>query len=468
VNCDACGNTFRVDWGTQRSAVEFPYIPDYEIMAVLGKGGMGVVYKAQQTSLKRPVAIKMILGGAHVDPAMIGRFRLEAETLAQLQHPNTVQVFEVGEHEGCPFFAMEFAEGGSLSKKLDGKPLLAQDAARLVESLARAIHVAHQHGIVHRDLKPANILLTADGIPKISDFGLVKRLDEEAGQTQTGAILGTPSYMAPEQARGQTSELGPPCDIYALGAILYEMLTGRPPFLGATVIETLEQVCHRDPVAPRLCQPRVPRDLETICLKCLRKEPAQRYASAAALGDDLQRFLTGAPIQARPIGLAERGVKLARRYPAITGMIAMALAMTCGVFGWVSYYRNQQEARAQTHALDLVNSLITADTAEVPPIIEGLAAYRRWADPILYQKLAEAPVDSRAHLHYRMALAPVSDNKVDYLVQRLLVAKSEELLTIGLRLERASASFTWSASSLFVCSIGRDGRPRLARYRNHQ
>src|SRR5665213_3615278 len=254
------------------------YIGDYELLDELGRGGMGVVYKARQSKLNRLVALKMILAGEYAGEKELARFRTEAEAVARLQHPNIVQIFEVGEHDGHPYFSLEFVDGGSLAQKLDGTPLPPQQAARLVETLARAMHAAHQAGVVHRDLKPANVLLTADGTPKITDFGLAKKLDADAGQTQSGAIMGTPSYMAPEQAGGKSNEIGPAADTYAMGAILYECLTGRPPFKASTPLDTVLQVVSDEPAPPRKLQSKTPRDLETICLKCLQKAPSKRYA----------------------------------------------------------------------------------------------------------------------------------------------------------------------------------------------
>ena len=274
--------------GTSPSSAEllgaFPEtVAGYEILGVLGRGGMGVVYKARQVKLGRLVALKMILAGAPCRQQDRDRFRTEAEAIARLQHPNIVQVHEVGEHDGKPFFSLEFCSGGSLDRKLNGTPLPAQEAARLLETLARAMQAAHDQSVIHRDLKPANVLLAADGTPKITDFGLAKKLDD-VGQTAIGAIMGTPSYMAPEQASGKSKEIGPAADVYALGAILYECLTGRPPFKAATPLDTILQVVSDEPVPPSQLQPKTPRDLETICLKCLHKEAGKRYASAAAAG----------------------------------------------------------------------------------------------------------------------------------------------------------------------------------------
>jgi predicted Ser/Thr protein kinase len=287
-------------------APDLPAVAGYEFLGVLGRGGMGVVYRARQTRLNRLVAVKMIQPEVYAGPAERARFRTEAEAAAGLQHANIVQVYEVGDHDGRPFLALEYVDGGSLADRLDGTPLPARAAAELVETLARAIHAAHERGVIHRDLKPANVLLTADGTPKVADFGLAKRLEGEAGQTRTGAVLGTPNYMAPEQAAGRVKEVGPATDVYGLGAILYECLTGRPPFQGTTLLETLEQVRSQAPVPPRLLQPRVPCDLETVCLKCLEKDPHRRYASARELADELRRYLNGEPIRARSFNLLER------------------------------------------------------------------------------------------------------------------------------------------------------------------
>jgi eukaryotic-like serine/threonine-protein kinase len=288
-----------------RPAAPVPQVPGYEVLGLLGSGGMGVVYKARDVRLKRLVALKMILTGPHARPQELARFRGEAEAVARLQHPNVVQIYEVGEHDGRPYLALEYVAGGSLAERLGGKPQPADEAARLVQALALAVHAAHERGIVHRDLKPANVLVAEDGTPKVSDFGLAKRLGE-AGQTQTGAVLGTPSYMAPEQALGDSRCIGPHTDVHALGALLYELLTGRPPFEGATLFETLEQVREHEPLPPGRLRPDLPRDLDTICRKCLEKEPARRYPSARALADDLGRYLGGELIQARSFTFADR------------------------------------------------------------------------------------------------------------------------------------------------------------------
>ena len=313
----------------------------YAIERELGRGGMGVVYLARDVRLNRRCALKMILAGAHSGSTEIDRFRIEALAIARLQHPNIVQIFEIGEHDGRPYMALEFCAGGSLDAKLREHPLQPMEAARLVQTLARAMHAAHEARIIHRDLKPANVLLASpalaspvsatpgresggDLIPKITDFGLAKKLDEDSA-TRTGSVIGTPSYMPPEQAAGR-KDVGPAADIYALGAILYECLSGRPPFRAATPLDTLMQVIHQEPVPLRQLNAKVPLDLETITHKCLQKDPHKRYATAQALADDLARYLAGQPILARPVGMVERAVKWVRRHPGIAAQIG-------GVFG---------------------------------------------------------------------------------------------------------------------------------------
>jgi WD40 repeat protein len=322
-------------------------VPGYEILGELGRGGFGVVYQARQVQLNRVVALKMILSGGHAGPEELARFRTEAEAIARLQHPNIVQIYEVGEHEGRPYFSLEFCPSGSLDRELKGTPLQPREAAALAERLARAVAAAHAKGIVHRDLKPANVLLAENGVPKISDFGLAKRLDA-AGQTATGVVMGTPSYMAPEQAEGKKT-VGPPADVYALGALLYEFLTGRPPFRAATNFDTLLQVVGAEPVPVRQLQPKVPWDLETICHKCLEKEPPKRYGSAADLAEDLRRFRAGEPIQARPVSAGERAWRWGKRNPALAALAAVLTAAVV-ISTWFAVSARREVARADTKA----------------------------------------------------------------------------------------------------------------------
>jgi eukaryotic-like serine/threonine-protein kinase len=344
---------------TGRSDVEPPDLPGYEVQDELGRGGMGVVYRAWDRRLNRPVAMKMLLAGAYARPLDRERFRREAEAEAGLRHPNIVHVYDVGSMGGRPYFIMEFVEGGNLAQKLAGVPLPAAHAAGLVAAVAEAVQAAHDCGIVHRDLKPANVLLTAEGTPKVTDFGLARRRDDSPGLTHSGTTLGTPSYMAPEQARGEKGAIGPATDVYSLGATLYECLTGRPPFRAETASATLQQVMADEPAPPARLNPRVPRDLETICLKCLHKLPARRYATAAALAEDLRQFLRGEPIAARPPGRGERLARWTRRHPAWAAFVVatalMALA-AAGGGGWL-IGRRVQAARTLVSALHEVARL---------------------------------------------------------------------------------------------------------------
>ncbi len=349
-----------------QSRSRFPRVDGYELLGELGRGGMGVVYKAREISLNRVVALKMILSGDHAEPHLLARFRSEAEAVARLQHPNIVQIYHVGDAQGLPYFSLEFVDGGSLEDQIAAKPQPPRRAAEMVEALARAVAYAHEHGVIHRDLKPANVLLHKEEggrtetaprrgpsfipppssfVPKITDFGLAKQVDEkEGGRTIAGTVMGTPNYMAPEQAMGDP--VGPSADQYALGAILYEMLTGRPPFMGATPLDTMRQVVAQDPVPPARLQPKLPRDLDTICLKALHKDPRRRYASAEALAGDLRRFLAGEPILARPTTVWERGVKWARRRPAAAALVLVSLvAIFVVVIGGIVYNARLRDAR---------------------------------------------------------------------------------------------------------------------------
>jgi tetratricopeptide (TPR) repeat protein len=398
-------------------------VPGYEILDELGRGGMGVVYKARQAALDRLVALKMVLSGSHAGAEELIRFRREAEAVARLQHPHIVQIHEVSEFDGKPYFSLEFVEGGSLDKQLNGTPLHPSKAAGLVETLAGAVDYAHRQGVVHRDLKPANILLQMQNaecrmqnekpnsafcilhsaFPKVTDFGLAKLMTRDQGQTQSGAILGTPSYMAPEQAGGQGKEVGPAADVYALGAMLYELLSGRPPFKAATPFDTILQVMELEPVPPSRLQPKIPRDLETICLKCLRKEPAKRYAGAADLAEDLRRFQAGEPIMARPTSLWERTFKWARRRPAVAALYAVILLGLVGLAG--------------------VAFLLAKHNRELSAAVVTINAERQRTATERDQKEQALQAEARRRRQTRQALDTLSSGVIEQ-----LLAKQQELL----------------------------------------
>ena len=386
-----------------------PVIPGYEVQAILGLGGMGVVYRARHLRLNRIVALKMALAGSYAGPHERERFQQEAEAVAVLRHPNIVQIYDFGDVDGRPYFTMEYVEGGSLGHKLAGTPQPASQAASILLILAEAVQSAHQAGIVHRDLKPSNVLLTADGTPKVSDFGLARRLGVEAGLTRTGTAVGTPSYMAPEQARGKSNSAGPAVDIYALGAILYELITARPPFLAETTAETVYQLLSRDPVPPSKLIGRVPRDLETICLKCLHKEPRLRYATASALADDLRRFQEGRPINARRLGWAGRFYRWGRRNPAPAVLLATAVTLVVALLGgawWLERQeadRREETARREGRAWQAVDatlekSLILQEQGRWPEVraaLEGAQGLLGTSAPeLLRERVRQARADA--------------------------------------------------------------------------
>jgi WD40 repeat protein len=383
--------------------VRIRYFGDYELLRELARGGMGVVFFARQMTLNRPVALKMILAGQLANEIDIKRFYTEAEAAASLDHPGIVPIFEVGQHEGQHYFSMGFIEGQSLSQRLAEGPLPAREAAALMVKVAEAIDYAHQRGVIHRDLKPANILLDAQGHPRVTDFGLAKKVEGDSGLTGSGQIMGTPSYMPPEQAGGKRGEVGPAADVYALGATLYALVTGRPPFQAATAVDTVLMVLGDEPVSPRRLNLSVPADLETICLKCLQKEPARRYASAAALGEDLRRFLAGEPILARPVTRAERALKWARRHPAVAGLsAAVVVALVGGVTGIAVQWR------LAVHAQQLADQRAIAESrARAEADDQRNQAERARAEAELLQKRAVAALhDAERNLYFnRISLA---------------------------------------------------------------
>jgi serine/threonine protein kinase len=416
-------------------------VPGYEVLAEVGRGGMGVVYKARQLRPDRIVALKMLLAGRHAAPKERTRFLNEAEAVAQLQHPNIVPLYEAGEYGDLPYFTLEFVSGGSLANLLQGKPLPPRDAARLVEQLARGTQYAHERGIIHRDLKPGNILLMSGGVvtgewssqtspstthqsplathqPKITDFGLAKNVADSTALTSTGAVFGTPSYMAPEQARSAAKAVSAAADIYALGAILYECLTGRPPFQALTSAETLLQVLQDEPVPPSRLQRTIPRDLETICLKCLEKAPNHRYVSARELAEDLHRFQAEEPIRARPVGPGERLLKWCRRNPAVSALSATVIVLVLVASSLVTWQWRQAvtalvELRSEktARALRLAAALPDAAAGRVPAILEELESNREEVLPFLRQLYLQEKEDPR-RMRLALALLPVEGDTV--------------------------------------------------------
>jgi WD40 repeat protein len=410
------------------------YFGDYEIERELARGGMGVVFFARQISLNRPVALKMILAGQLADETDVKRFYSEAEAAANLDHPGIVPIYEVGQHEGQHYFSMGYVEGRSLAQRLADGPLPSREAAALMVKVAQAIEYAHSRGVIHRDLKPGNILLDRNGHPRVTDFGLAKKLQSDSGLTGSGQIMGTPSYMPPVQAGGKRGEVGPAADVYALGATLYALVTGRPPFQAATAMDTVLQVLSDEPVPPRRLNASVPLDLETICLKCLEKEPGKRYSSAAALAEDLRRYLAGEPIVARPVTRFERAVKWARRRPVIAALSAAVVVIALlGLSGILWQWheavlargvaeRESERAKAQTELAqrrlydvqmtlvqrnweDYNGALLQQGLDDLLPVNQGGIDRRGFEWFYWQRKMASAPITMKGHTKAVSSLA---------------------------------------------------------------
>jgi tRNA A-37 threonylcarbamoyl transferase component Bud32 len=364
-----------------------PEIPGYEVINRVGAGGMGVVFKARQQSVSRVVALKLIRPEICAGPRERARFRLEVEAAARLQHANVVQVYESGEHKGQPFAVLEFVEGKTLSQHVTAGPLPVSEAAAIIEELARAVQHAHDRGILHRDLKPANVLITTDGTPKIADFGLARLLDAPSEHSASGDLLGTPSYMAPEQVSGRRETLTPATDVYGLGAILYELLTGQPVFRGRTTLDTLEQVRSRVPPSPRRLRHDLPRDLETICLKCLAKEPDLRYAKAVDLADDLKRWLADEPIQARRAGRLRKTLRLGWRR---RGAMALVLVLAAALISAPTVLRrpSPDDLEAQFRDKALADLRLRLQNGQAVDLVgaTGAPAYCRWVTEAPHQR----------------------------------------------------------------------------------
>ena len=348
----------------------WPRIPGYEVLSELGSGGAAVVYLARQIGLNRLVALKVLLAGSLATGPERLRLRREAEAVAALRHPNVIQIHEIGEHQGCLYLSLEYSSGGSLDRRIERHTLPPAEAAALVEQVAAGVQAAHDAGIVHRDLKPGNVLLAEDGTPKVTDFGLARQQAHALRLTRTGAVAGSPSYMAPEQVEPESERIGPATDVYGLGGILYECLTGRPPFTAPNTLETMRRVADEEVVSVRRLQPGVPRDLETICLKCLEKKPAKRYATARGLAADLARFRAGEPISARPTGPTERAWRWARRHPVIP-LLALTLGVmtlsVAGLMAWSTYHAYQVAGHLrerELHLHGLRGTLLQLDEAQ--------------------------------------------------------------------------------------------------------
>jgi hypothetical protein len=393
-------------------------IASYEILDEIGRGGMGVVYKAQDLRLKRTVALKVILAGGHAGEVELARFQIEAESVARLKHHNFVQIYEVGSDEGLPFLALEYCSGGSLEDRIADAPMAPREAADLVAKLADAMDHAHEARVIHRDLKPGNVLFDESGEPKITDFGLAKKVGEDDSHTRTVSVMGSIGYMSPEQASGHTREATPAVDIYALGAVLYRLLTGKTPFEGSSTVESLQLVINGVPVPVRRLRPVCPRDLETICLKCLEKSPVNRYRTAGALADDLRRFLRGEPIAARAATPLEQLVSWARRNPLPTtiaiGAVIM-LAILAGVMAWMTY-RNYRIIETIQHREMRVQEL------------RGQILY---LDEVLTNSCSLAAITGEPHWEdrYRKFL-PELDAAIEQSVD-LVPAAKEELAAVG-------------------------------------
>ncbi len=394
--------------GPETETKEFPpgtklgYFGDYELLEEIARGGMGVIYKARQSSLKRIVAVKMIRSGELASEAEILRFRTEAQAAAQLQHPNIVAIHEIGEYEGRHYFSMDFVEGKNLTQIAGGRPVAARAAAEWLKAIAEAVQFAHQRGVLHRDLKPQNIMLDTAGRPRVTDFGLAKNLAGDSTLTKTGAIMGSPSYMSPEQAHGRNDLVGPASDVYSLGAILYELLTGRPPFSGQTAMDTLAHVVNDEPLRPRSLNPDAPADLETICLKCLEKEPVRRYPTARELEADLGRFLAGEPVQARPASALRRTLSWSRRHrwvtnAAVSVLLLTLVALAYGLWeqtkflGWLNAHPGYVKAPGpRTAALDSLLRRVFGLFLVFASLLD--VGYRKLATRARWKKLFEPPI----------------------------------------------------------------------------
>ncbi len=445
-----------------------PNLPHYELQSPLGGGGMGIVVQAIDRRLQRKVAIKFLNLRQMGSSQGLERFQTEAISNARVQHPNIVQIHEVGEQDGIPYLVLEFCDGGDLATKTNGRPQAPRWSASLVASICSALNAAHQAGLIHRDIKPANILFTSDQIPKLADFGLSKQLDGDSGLTHAGTVLGTPSYMAPEQTSVEPDTVSQTADIYSLGAVLYELLVGRPPFKGQTTVETLHQVKFLDPVPLRKLRPEIPRDLETICLKCLHKERDQRYQSAMALAADLQAFLEHRPILARPVTLVDRSIKFARRSPWLaTLMVMLPLSVLLGaasVWTVASMERASSERQSeQLQVAGLATAIINADVGHLPDLLQQMEIRRESVERQLQQMWSEMAESATKSQRLNVSLALLSSNAAhhDFVWQHLMEATPEQLPVITRTLAAHSDSF----SSQCLSRLREPKRTNVQRFR---
>lgn len=424
---------------------KLPDIPGYVIEEVIGHGGMGVVYRARHIRLNRLVAIKMLLAGGYASQQNRERLKRESEAIAAICHPNVVQVFDAGECDGHPFYVMEYVEGGTLAERLNGHPRSSRSAAADVATLARAVHAAHAGGVMHRDLKPGNILITADGTLKVADFGLARRSHDVQAREHVatwGVWMGTPCYMAPEQASGVAREFAPISDIYSLGAILYELLTGRPPLRGESAVETFRQLITQEPVLPQQLNPGVARDIQTICMKCLQKDAARRYGSAAELADDLERFLRGDAIHARPAGIVERGIKWCRRKPAVAIGWVLSIILLCVVVAGGMWWQRMEAAR-RTRQFIRQESARSAITSTLP-LLDDLRRGEQWVEAAGLLNTAKGQLSDAA--------SPSLETQLDVVQEQLDVARE---------LDRIRRSFPDSAESGYTYFPARDAYQRV-------
>jgi WD40 repeat protein len=425
-------------------------IGEYELIEEIARGGMGIVYRAWQRSLDRTVAVKTLLFGPQASPEFTKRFRAEAAAAASLHHPNIVAIHEVGVYEGRHYLVMDLVEGRNLQQALKERPLPARRAAECLKTIAEAVHHAHEHGILHRDLKPSNILMDAGGQPHVTDFGLAKRFDGDGSLTLTGQVLGSPSYMPPEQAGAGRGKVGRRSDVYSLGAMLYHMVTGRPPFVGETMNKTLDEVFHREPLSPRLLNAGVPRDLETICLKCLTKEPEKRYPTAQALAEELGRFLAGEPIRARPVGQPERLWRWCRRKPALaTLLILLQVVGTLGVAGILWQWRRAEQLvvieRGEAYAADMSVAGKALEAGNLGQVRRLLDRYR-------------PPTNSA--LRARQSASDLRGWEWRYLWER---SRGDEMFTL-LRAQGAVLCLAFSPDGRFLASADNRGTMWLCDY----